>query len=259
MIKSAFFILILIIGLAAVGPWISRHTYFEQNYSEVNHSPSLKHIFGTDDLGRDLFTRVCYGIRISLFVAVSATMIDIVIGALCGITAGYFGGKIDELLMRFMEILVGLPQLLIVSLILVVVGPGLITIILAIALTNWISMARFTRAAALQIKQEDYIQAAKAMGAGHTRIVLWHILPNLYGSIIATLTMTIPTAIYSEAFLSFLGLGVPAPLASLGTMANEGLGALHYYPWRLFFPAGFICLAMFGFNLLGEGLRRKYA
>lgn len=250
----AFLLLLLIMTI--VGPMISGHTYYDTNLELKNQAPSVQFWFGTDDLGRDIFTRVWYGARISLFVGVAAAVIDMCIGILWGGIAGLAGGKVDELMMRAADVLYSLPYLLIVILLMVVIGPGLLTIILAMTVIGWITMARIVRGQILQLKQMDYVLAAKAIGASPSRILFRHLLPNAMGPIMVTLTLTVPSAIFTEAFLSFLGLGVQAPIASWGTMASDGLPALHYYPWRLFFPALFISLTMLSFNLVADGLRR---
>lgn len=247
--------LALLIFFALIGPWLSPYTYYETHLPLKNQPPSAKFWFGTDELGRDLFTRIWWGARISLFVGISASAIDLVVGVFYGAVAGLSGGKTEELMMRVADILYSIPYLLVVILLMVVIGPGVTTIIIALTLTGWISMARIVRGQVLQLKQLDFIRAAHALGASSPRILMCHLIPNAMGPIIVTVTLTIPTAIFAEAFLSFLGLGVQAPIASWGTMANDGLSALRYYPWRLFFPAGFICLTMLSFNLLGDSLR----
>lgn len=220
-----------------------------------NSPPSLQFWFGTDELGRDLFTRICWGARISLFVGITAATIDMIIGVLWGATAAYVGGKVEELMMRICDVFHAIPYLLVVILLTVIRGPGITTIIIAITLTGWINMARICRSQVLQLKQNDYITAARAIGASPCHILFKHLIPNAMGPIIATMTLTIPTAIFTEAFLSFLGLGIQAPTASWGVMLSDGIGAMRYYPWRLFFPAAMITLTMFSFNLLGNALR----
>lgn len=248
------YILAFLIIMAIIGPIISKYTYYETHLSLKNLPPSKDFWFGTDALGRDIFTRTWWGARISLFVGISASLIDLIVGVFYGALAGFLGGKREEVMMRTADILYSLPYVLVVILLMVVVGSGLLSIILALTITGWIGMARIVRGQILQLKQMDFIKAAHAVGASPMRIMLRHLIPNAMGPIIVTLTFTIPTAIFTEAFLSFLGLGVQAPIASWGTMANDGLSALRYYPWRLFFPAGFISLTMFSFNILGNGL-----
>jgi oligopeptide transport system permease protein len=250
--------LTLLIFAALLGPFVSSYTYYETHLQLKNLPPSSTFWFGTDELGRDLFTRIWWGARISLFVGISASLIDLVIGVCYGSVAGLFGGKVDETMMRIADILYSIPSLLVVILLMVVIGSGLGTIILALTLTGWIGMARIVRGQILQLKQLDFVKAATALGAGRLRILMRHLIPNAMGPIVVTLTLTIPVAIFTEAFLSFLGLGVQAPIASWGTMANDGLSALRYYPWRIFFPAGFISITMLSFNLLGDGLRDAF-
>ncbi|BCB03701.1 ABC transporter permease [Bacillus sp. KH172YL63] len=257
--KLAMFGLICLIGLlvmAVFGPVISPHDVTKQTLSSQNLPPSAQHWFGTDDLGRDVFTRTWYGARISLFVGFMAALIDFVIGIVYGGIAGYKGGKTDQAMMRIVEILYGLPYLLVVILLMVVMGPGLLTIIVALTVTGWIGMARIVRGQVLQIKNYEFILASRTFGTKTAKIIRKNLLPNTMGPIIVQLTLTVPSAIFAEAFLSFLGLGIQAPYASWGVMANDGLSTiLSGYWWRLFFPALFISLTMFSFNVLGDGLQ----
>lgn len=250
-----FISLIFLMLMAIFGPMISTHPYYETNLALKNQPPSTEFWFGTDDLGRDMFTRVAFGARISLFVGIAAATIDLVIGVLWGAVAAFAGGKLDNLLMRIADILYAIPYLLVVIMLMVVMGSGLIPIIIALTITGWIGMARIVRGQILQLKEQEYILAVIALGAGNRRILLKHLIPNAIGPIIVTVTLTVPIAIFTEAFLSFLGLGVQAPMASWGTMASDGLPAMRYYPWRLFFPAFFISITMLAFNLVGDGLR----
>lgn len=250
--------LLLLIFFSVISPWMSTYTYYDTHLDLKNLPPSSLFWFGTDDLGRDMFTRIWYGARISLLVGISAALIDVIIGVLWGGCAGYFGGKVDNILMRFADILFAVPYLLKVILFMVVLGQGLITIVLAMSLTGWINMARIVRGQIMQLKGQEFVLAALALGASQKRILFHHLIPNAIGPIIVTVTLTIPTAIFTEAFLSFLGLGVQVPIASWGTMANDGLPALKYYPWRLFFPAAFISITMLSFNLVGDGLRDAF-
>jgi oligopeptide transport system permease protein len=240
---------------AFIGPYFSAHTYYETHLALKNTPPSSAFWFGTDDLGRDMFARMSLGARISLFVGIAAALIDLLIGVLYGGIAALFGGWVDQVMMRIADILYALPYLLVVILLMVVMGSGLFPILIALTITGWISMARIVRGQILSLRERDYILAARSLGASHRRVLISHLLPNTLGPIIVTVTMTIPMAIFVEAFLSFLGLGVQAPIASWGTMASDGLPALRYYPWRLFFPAAFISLTMLAFNLVGDGLR----
>lgn len=251
-------LLLLLISMAIIGPWLTPYTYYETHLQLKNQAPSSLFWFGTDELGRDLFTRTWLGARISLFVGVTASLIDLAIGIFFGSIAGSIGGKIDELMMRIADILYSIPYLLVVILLMVLIGSGLTTILIALTFTGWIGMARIVRGQILQLKELDFVKAAQTFGASRWRILWRHLIPNAMGPIIVTVTLTIPTAIFAEAFLSFLGLGLQAPLASWGTMASDGLPALRYYPWRLFLPAGFISLTMLSFNLLGDGLRDAF-
>lgn len=247
--------LLCVVLLAAVGPWVSSHTYYSLHLSESNLSPSWRFWFGSDELGRDIFTRTCYGARISLFIGFAAGVIDVAIGVLWGGIAAYMGGRIDELMMRCADILYALPYLLIVILLIVVMGPGVSTLILAMTLTGWIGMARLMRSQVLQLKSQPYVLAAKSIGAGPVRILWRHLIPNAVGPMIAMMTMTIPMAIFTEAFLSFIGLGVQAPIASWGTMVNDALPALGYYPWRLLFPAALLSGTLLSLYLISDGIR----
>lgn len=247
--------LILLCLLAIVCPFLSHYSYSDIHLSLKNSPPSTLFWFGSDELGRDMFTRIWWGARISLFVGVTAATIDMIIGVLWGSIAAYSGGKTEEFMMRICDILHGIPYLLVVILLTVIRGSGIVTIIIAMTLTGWINMARICRSQTLQLKQNDYVTAARAIGASHTRILFLHLIPNGMGPIIAAMTLTIPSAIFTEAFLSFLGLGIQAPFASWGVMLNDGIGAMRYYPWRLFFPALMISLTMLLFNLLGNSLR----
>jgi len=244
--------------MALVVPLLTSYAYYETHLPLKNMAPCAKFWFGTDELGRDIFTRIWWGARISLFVGITAAVIDLILGVIYGSIAGLWGGKLDETMMRITDIIYSIPYLLIVILLTVVMGSGLATIIITLTLTGWIPMARIVRGQVLQLKELDYAYAAYALGASRWRILFRHLLPNALGPIITTMTFSIPTAIFAEAFLSFLGLGVQAPIASWGTMASDGLSALRYFPWRLFFPAVFISLTMLCFNLVGDGIRDAF-
>ena len=256
--KLAMFGLILLailIFMAIFGPYMTEYDYRTNDLTNKNQAPSSEHWFGTDDLGRDVFARTWEGARISIFIGVAAALIDLFIGVLWGGISGYKGGRTDEMMMRFADVLYGVPYLLLVILLMVVLGQGLGTMILAMTITGWINMARIVRGQVLSLKSQEYVLAAKTLGANTNRIMLKHLIPNSMAPILVTMTLTIPNAIFTEAFLSFIGLGLTPPLASWGTMANDGLPAIRYYPWRLFFPAVFISLTIFAFNVVGDGLR----
>ncbi|MBY7144713.1 ABC transporter permease [Virgibacillus sp. NKC19-3] len=253
---AGFVFLILLVFMAIFGPMMSPHQVNEQDLSNQYQPPSLEHWFGTDNGGRDVFTRTWFGARISLFVGFMAALIDVTIGIIYGGIAGYKGGRTDGMMMRIIEILYGLPYLLVVILLLVVLGPSLSTIIIALSVTGWVGMARIVRGQVLQIKNYEFVLASKSFGTKTARIIRKNLLPNTMGPIIVQMTLTVPTAIFAEAFLSFLGLGVQSPYASWGVMANDSLGAiLSGNWWTLFFPAFFISFTMFAFNVLGDGLQ----
>lgn len=248
-------IIILLAIMSFIGGPISGHNYYSNKLIDANKAPSAEHWFGTDNLGRDVFARTWYGAKISLFIGLMAALIDLVVGVIWGAVAGFFGGRIDEYMMRIADILYSVPYLLVVILLMVIMPQGLWTLIIAMTITGWINMARIVRGQVLQLRTEEYVMASKSLGAGNMRLLFKHLVPNTMGPILVTLTLTIPNAIFTEAFLSYLGLGVPAPLASWGTMSSDALQSFQYYPYQLFFPAFFICLTMLAFNVIGDGLR----
>ena len=252
---AGIFVIVLLAIMSFIGGPISGHNYYDNDLINSNQSPSAEHWFGTDNLGRDLFARTWYGAKISLFIGLTAAFIDLIIGVIWGSVSGYLGGRVDEYMMRIADILSGVPYLLVVILLMVILPQGLWTLIIAMTITGWINMARIVRGEVMRLKKEEYVMAAKSLGASNFRIMAKHLIPNTLGPILVTLTLTVPTAIFTEAFLSFLGLGVPAPLASWGTMASDALPALRYYPFQLFFPAFFISLTMLAFNVVGDGMR----
>lgn len=255
---GGLFILFLMALLAIIGPFLSSYSYYEINLEAKNQAPNWQHWFGTDDLGRDLFTRIWYGARISLSIGVAAAIIDIALGVFWGSIAAYAGGKVEEFMMHLADILYSLPYLLIVIILSLVLGSGFFSILAAMTILGWITMARIVRGQVRQLKQQGFIQAAVALGAGFPRILLKHLIPNAMGPIIVTLTTSVPAAIFVEAFLSFLGLGIQAPMSSWGSMAHDGLPAMSFYPWRLFFPAFAISLTMLAFNLIGDALSQAF-
>jgi len=251
-------LLIIICCMGFLGPSLSPYSYSATALQLKNQAPSTKHIFGTDDLGRDIFTRSCYGVRISLAIGLLAACVDLIVGVLWGIIAGYKGGKIDQFMMRIAEMIYSLPYLLFVILVTAVIGPGFIPIIAGMLLFGWIQMARVTRNQVMKIKRAEFVLSAKALGTHPAQVIIRHILPNISGPLIASAMLSIPYAIFTEAFLSFLGLGIPAPYASLGVMIYDGLSVISYYPWRLFIPGFLLCICLFGFYLFGEGLRQIF-
>lgn len=251
-IGLALFSIILIFTI--FGPLFSPYTYDDIHLPMQNLPPCKAFWFGSDELGRDIYTRLWWGARISLSVGFLAASIDLIIGVIWGVSSGFLGGKVDEIMMRIADSLSSIPYLLLVIVMTVIIGPGFFTIILAISLTGWINMARITRSQILQIKSQDFVLAAHCLGASKKRIIFTHLIPNVSGSIITTMMLSIPQAIFTEAFLSFLGLGIQAPVSSWGIMISDSINALQYYPWRLFFPAGAIVCVMLSFNLIGERL-----
>ena len=249
-------ILLLLIIMAIVGPYLTGYTYYTQNLDAQNLRPSADHWFGTDSVGRDLFTRTWYGARYSLFIGIMAAMIDFLIGVIYGGIAGFKGGKTDTIMMRIAEIIYSIPYLLTVILLMVILPQGLWTIILAMGITGWLSMARLVRGQVLQLKEMEFVQASTLMGAKTGWILRKHLIPNTMGSILVNITLSVPSAIFAEATLSFLGLGVPPPAASWGTMVSDSIQSLLVgNAYQLFIPAFFISLTMFSFNVLGDGLR----
>lgn len=253
--------IIAIVGAAIIVPMFSKYDYAANNLTQTYLKPSAEHWFGTDDLGRDLFVRNFYGARYSLIIAVLAAVINLCIGVIYGGVAGFFGGIVDSILMRIVDILSSIPMTIYVIIFMAILnkpgaagGSGLLTIVLGLSITYWIGMARIVRGDVLQLKQQEFVLAAKSLGASNGRILVRHLIPNCIGSIMVTLTLLIPEAVFTEAFLSFIGLGIAAPRASLGTLANEAMKGIYTYPYQLFFPAAMICIIILAFNLLGDGL-----
>lgn len=257
-IKIALLFLFLILLFAFFIPMCSPYAYDQIHLDKANLPPSLSFWFGTDELGRDLLIRSALGARISLGVALSAVLIDLFIGVLWGSVAALMGKRLDEFLMRVCDILQSIPSLLMVLLLTLFLGPGFFTILVAIALTGWITMARIIRGHLVQIRELPFILAAETLGASKSRILFFHMIPNATGPILVNLALNIPSAIIAEAFLSFLGVGIQAPFSSWGVMLNDGLAGFRYYPWRVFFPAILLTITIFSFNLLGESLRNYY-
>lgn len=257
--KVAMFSLILLILMAlmtVIGPMIANFEYEAMNKGMEDLSPNSTFWFGTDTLGRDLFARVWVGGRVSIMIGLIGAVVDTVVGVIYGGISGYAGGLVDDIMMRVVEILASIPYLIIVILIRVIIkGGGIMPLILAMTITGWTYMARLIRGQVLQIKEQEYILAAKALGANPSRIIARHLLPNTLGVMIVAITFDIPGFIFGEAFLSFLGLGVQSPMTSWGALAQVGQQKMMFYPYQLIFPALAISITMLAFQLLGDGLR----
>ena len=227
-------------------------------YEASNVPEDVYYYLGTDSLGRDLLSRILYGTRVSLFIAFMAALFNLTLGVVYGLTSGWLGGKVDNIMQRILEILSGVPNLVVVILMLLVLKPGISSIIIAQALTEWLSMARVVRAQTLKLKNQEYILAARTLGQSPMKIAFRHILPNLAGVIIIQVMFSIPSAIFFEAFLSFIGIGIPAPNASLGTLINDGYKTFRFLPHLMWYPAGIMSVIMICFNLLADGLRDAF-
>jgi len=250
-------ILLLIILTALLGPLLSSYSYHETDLCWKNSAPSLQFLCGTDELGRDLFVRICMGARLSLFLGTTAACIDLVIGAIFGSVAALSGKKVQTVMLRKLNILSTIPYLLLATFLTLLLGPGTGTILVALTITGWVSMARTVYAQITKLKSQEFVIAATLMGASNYHLLRYHFLPHMLDNMIITTTLTIPAAIFTEAFLSFLGLGVQAPLSSLGSMADAGILSLRYHPWHFFFPAGTISLLIFSLHLLADGLQQR--
>ena len=254
----ALCLLVLIVAALFIGPWLSPHAVdaidFDGDWATAPSAVNA-HWWGTDSLGRDVFARALAGGRISLLVAFAATLVSLVIGVSYGAIAGYFGGALDEWMMRTVDILYALPFLFLVILLMVLFGRNVVLVFVAIGAINWLDMARVVRGQVLALKAQEFVLAAHTHGMGNAAILLRHILPNLAGVVMVTVTLTIPQVILTESFLSFLGLGVQEPATSWGTLINEGAREMEQTPWTLLFPAGLMALTLLCFNLLGDALR----
>lgn len=247
--------LILMFVLAIAVPIFSRYTYCEQDFSVINQGPTLQHFFGTDELGRDIWVRSWEGARVSLFIALVATFINGGIGILYGGLSGYLGGKADMVMMRFCEVIIAVPQMLWILLLVLIMEPGVWPIILAISVTGWVNMARLFRGQVLQLREMEFVLASQTLGAKSIWIILKHLLPSAMSPILTNIAFAVPRAIFTEAFLSYIGLGLPMPMASWGVLASDGAAKILVFPYQLAFPALMISVAMLSFNLLGDGLR----
>lgn len=291
--KSAVFglvMIVLIVILAVVGPGMNDYTYSGQTLSQKNMAPRVPVIenlgildgdetmststgskvvnvyqekglddvyywFGSDNFGRDIWTRTWEGARVSLIIAVAAAVIDMVIGMSYGLISGYFGGKVDMVMQRFLEVANGIPRLVICTLLLLVLKPGILTIVFALMLTEWVGMSRIARAEMLKLKDQEFVLASRTLGAGSFFIIFKEVLPNIIGPIITQVMFSIPTAIFTEAFLSFVGLGIPVPQCSLGSLISELYNSFTTHPYQIIPPMVVMSLLMMSFNLVADGLR----
>lgn len=268
-------IIIIVLLFALVGPILSPYSYSQQIRGHENLSPTWAHPFGTDNLGRDLLVRTMIGARISLLIGIGAALLVLVIGSVYGAISGLLGGRVDAVMMRIVEVIYSLPDMLVIILLRIVLedpltkafdrgglfgglqllGPGIVAMFIVYALLYWVGMARIVRGQVLQLKEMEYINAARALGSNNARLIKKHLLPNCVGQLVVTTMLQIPSAIFTEAYLSFLGIGVSKPLASLGSLASDALNGISSYPYRLLFPAATISIIILAFNLFGDGLR----
>ena len=246
-----------VLALAAViGPHLSPYAYDEVRKSDVWMAPlSGGHLLGTDALGRDLLARLLVGLRVSLAIGLVATAVSLAIGVAWGATAGFVGGRTDETMMRIVDVLYSLPFIFFVILLMVTFGSSLVLMFVAIGAVEWLTMSRIVRGQTLALKQKEFVEAARAAGLGRGGIIARHIVPNLLGPVVVYVTLTIPAVILAESFLSFLGLGVQPPMASLGTLIANGAQDMEPAPWLLIFPSVAMALTLMGFNFIGDGLR----
>ncbi len=277
----SLFLLLALIVVAIIGPSMNEFTYREQTIEHSNLPPKVQGLewlgfdgvdsngvnqyaeqnidtnywFGTDEFGRDLWTRVWKGTQISLFIALVAALLDLIIGVVYGGISSFYGGRVDNIMQRIIEVLMGIPNLIVIILFILILEPGVRSIILAMIITGWVGMARVVRGQVLQLKGQEFVLASRTLGASNSRLIWKHLLPNVMGPIIVTVMFTIPTAIFFEAFLSFIGLGLQAPLASLGVLIEDGYKSMRYFSYKLIYPAVVISTIMICFNLLADGLR----
>ena len=260
-------ILVAIALLAVVGPFFLAYPYDYIDYSVVSCAPDWwpdpsvlcnaggTHWFGTDSVGRDLLVRTLYGARVSLAVGLIATLVSLVIGVTYGATAGYFGGRIDEFMMRFVDVLYSIPYIFLVIILMVIFNRNFFLLFVAIGAVEWLTMSRIVRGQTLSLKQKEFVEAARASGVNGFGIIARHIIPNVIGPVVVYVTLTVPASILAESFLSFLGLGIQEPLTSWGVLISEGANQMETAPWMLIFPALFMAITLFCFNFIGDGLR----
>lgn len=255
MMKTGAAMALLLIIAALAAPLLTSYDYKAQDLSIRLQAPDSKHIFGTDELGRDIFSRMLYGARVSMTVGIIAVLISTVIGILLGSAAGYFGGAIDNIIMRFVDIMLTIPTLFLILMLIVFLGPSILNVMIIIGLTSWTDIARLIRAEVMSVKKLAYVDAARLIGIKRRDIILRHIMPNILGPIFVYMTFGISGAILTESGLSFLGLGVQPPYPSWGNILTAGKDYIHTAWWMILYPGLAIFLAVFSYNILGEGLR----
>jgi len=249
-------VILLVLALAVAGPWLTSYTPFEQVLERQYKTPSLSGFwFGTDQFGRGMFDRVWVGTRVSLYIAALVTIMDIGVGMSYGAISGYYGGKVDNIMQRIVEILVGIPILVVAVLTMLILEPGILSLSIAIGATGWTTSARLIRGQVLRLKEQEFFLASRSLGAGTFRLITKHLLPNVFYIVIITLMYTVPTAVFFEAFLSFIGLGIQPPNASLGALINDGAKQMQQFPHLLIYPAAVLVTITVCFRLLGDGLR----
>ena len=253
----SLFILSIMVFFILIGPSFSPYSYDYLDWGHIDSPPGWehKHYFGTDQLGRDLYVRILYGGRISFAVGLAGALVAVTIGTLYGAIAGFFGGRLDSVLMRIVDILNAFPFMFLVIVLVAFFGRSLILVFLAIGAVSWLDTARMVRGQALSLKEKEFIEAAHVIGTPRFLIILRHIVPNVLGVVVVYASLLIPSMIIFEAFLSFLGLGVQEPMTSWGALVNEGAQTMELSPWQLWFPAGFLVITLLCFNFLGDGLR----
>jgi oligopeptide transport system permease protein len=253
---AGMLVLALLVVAAIVGPHLTAYTYDEINKDDVWLGPMRNgHLIGTDSLGRDLLARLLMGLRVSLAIGLIATFVSLVIGVVWGAVAGFVGGRLDEVMMRLVDVLYSLPFIFFVILLMVTFGSNIILIFVAIGAVEWLTMSRIVRGQTLTLKHKEFVEAARAAGLGQRGIIFRHIVPNLLGPVVVYVTLTIPAVILAESFLSFLGLGVQPPMASLGTLIANGAQDMELAPWLLVFPSLVMVVTLMSFNFIGDGLR----
>ena len=248
-------VICLFIAMAILAPVIAPYGEAEQDLINRLQGPSAAHILGTDELGRDVFTRMLYGSRISIAIGILPSLISLIIGVIAGLTAGYFGGAVDYVIMRVADVMLSIPSLLLAMVVMYTLGSSTVNLFVALSMTGWSSVARVVRSQTLSIKQSEYVEAARSIGVGKWRIMIKHILPNCIPSLIVLFTLNVPSAILSESSLSFLGIGIKLPASSWGLIVNQGRQFLFTQPWLCMAPCVAIMIVVLAFNFLGDGLR----